>query len=75
MDGLNSLSIKLDIRPPPLQISKSQGPQNFHQFPELPSEIREKIWKYSFPDTRSIRVYPIMPKDSNPPLLVNEYEP
>jgi hypothetical protein len=74
MDGLNSLLIKLDIRPP-LQVRESQGPRNFHRFPELPLEIREKIWKFSFPDARSIRVYPIILKDNNPPLLVNENKP
>jgi hypothetical protein len=75
MDGLNSLSIKLDIRPPPLQVRESQGPQNFHRFPDLPFEIRETIWKFSFPDTRSIRVYPIVPKDNHLLLLVYRNKP
>jgi hypothetical protein len=75
MDGLNSPLIKLDIRPPPLQVRESQGPQNFHQFPKLPPEIREKIWKFSFPDARSIRVCPYIPKDGDPPLLVDVDEP
>ena len=50
MDDLNNLLIQLDI-----QSHEVQGPQDFHQFPELPPEIREKIWKFSFPDARSIR--------------------
>jgi hypothetical protein len=45
MDDLNNLLIQLDI-----QAHEFQGPQNFHRFPELPIEIREKIWKFSFPD-------------------------
>jgi hypothetical protein len=75
MHGLNSLLIKLDIRPPPLQVRKSQGPQNFHRFPDLLFEIREKIWKFSFPDTRSIRVRPIVLKDNHLPLLVHRNKP
>jgi hypothetical protein len=70
MYGLNSLLIKLDIRPPPLQVHEPQGPQNFHLFSKLPREIREKIWKLSFPDGRSIRVCPIVPKDGYLALLV-----
>jgi len=65
MYGLNSLLIKLDIRPPPLQVHKPQGPQNFHLFLKLPREIREKIWKLSFSDSRSIRVHPIVLKDGH----------
>jgi hypothetical protein len=75
MDGLNSLLIKLDIRPPPFQVRESQGSQNFHQFPELPPEIREKIWKFSFPDARSIRVCPIVPKDGHLSLPVHGNKP
>jgi len=70
MDDLNNLLIQLDI-----QSHEVQGPQDFHQFPELPPEIREKIWKFSFPDARSIRVCPIMLKDSDPPLLIDVDEP
>jgi hypothetical protein len=71
MDDLNSLLIKLGILSPPLQVRESQGHQNFHRFPELPIEIREMIWKFSFPDDCSIRVCPIILKDSDPPFLVN----
>ena len=70
MDDLNNLLIQVDI-----QSHEVQGPQDFHQFPELPPEIREKIWKFSFPDAYSIQVYLIMLKDSDPPLLVDKDKP
>ena len=69
MDDLNNLLIQLDI-----QAHEFQGPQ-FPRFPELPLEIREKIWKFSFLDARSIRVRPIGPKDGNLPLLVHRNKP
>jgi hypothetical protein len=75
MDGLNSLLIKLDIRPLPLQVHEPQGPQNFHLFSQLPPEIRKKIWKLSFPDGRWIRVHPIVPKDVHLSLLVRGNKP
>ena len=69
MDDLNNLLIQLDI-----QAHEFQGPQ-FPRFPELPLEIREKIWKFSFLDARSIRVRLIVLKDSNLPLLIYYNKP
>lgn len=55
MADLSKPFIGLNIRPL-LQSCESQGPQHFHLFLELPFEIREMIWKFSLPSTRSIRV-------------------
>jgi hypothetical protein len=63
MDDLNNHLAQLLTQPPPLQACESQGPRDFYRFSELPLEIREMIWKFSFPGARSIRVRPIMPKD------------
>jgi hypothetical protein len=52
----------LSIRSPPLQARESQGLQNFHLFPKLPPEIREKIWSFSA-GARSIRVRPLVARD------------
>ncbi|KAF8847688.1 hypothetical protein BDZ45DRAFT_811400 [Acephala macrosclerotiorum] len=74
MDDLNSYLAQLLIRTPPLQARpplqacESQGPRDFHRFSELPLEIREMIWTFSFPGARSIRVRPTLPKDGLLPL-------
>jgi len=69
MDDLNNHLAQLLIRTPPLQARpplqacESQGLRDFHQFSELPLEIRQIIWTFSLPGARSIRVRPIVPKD------------
>jgi hypothetical protein len=63
MADLENLFTRLDIQPPLLQPCVSQGPQHFHPFTKLPFEIRKMIWKFTFPDARSIRVRPLVPDD------------
>jgi hypothetical protein len=75
MDELNNHLAQLLIRRPPLQACESQGPRDFHRFSELPLEIREMIWTFSFPGARSIRVRPTMPKDGRLPLLSYRKKP
>lgn len=41
--------------PPPAPLE----PLNqFHKFPELPLEVRQMIWRYSFPGTRFVQLFP-----------------
>lgn len=80
MDDLNNNLAKFRIRTPPpqarpLQTRESQGPQDFHRFPKLPPEIREMIWTFSFPGTRSIRVRPLVPEGRPVHLLNHDNKP
>jgi hypothetical protein len=42
---------------------RSQGPQDFHLFPDLPFEIRGRIWRFSFPKARTIQALPLIDED------------
>ena len=61
LDLLGRLDIQHSSAPVSEDIGFSEPLSNFHVFPNLPIELRLKIWRMAMPETRLVNIGPLFP--------------